>query len=1474
MEEEIIETIEEETFDYSKLRYILKDGYVCHASLGASIICDLGECTEYNGDIPDGYETIVEWYDEEIDKLNAWKVVNGNLVFDEQKYEELQTKCKLEEELNSCASKKYVNDKLSKSTTIFDDNMCSISNDLHILNSNDAEIPEIIIEGTGDVKTNNDGYIEDARSVPVKSDFIYGMSIQEINSGKNLLPFIKKESETINGVTFTQVYNSNGSLAYVNIEGTATATTTYRYYGVDTITPQKTFDTPVKIGIGQTGSDTTFGMVVWGLNSSGGNIGKVIYDETYYEAGLQLAGIGLRVFSGATVDIKMYPMISLDGGEYEPYTNGTIPNPDFPSEIVNVEGVRNLWKPIETSQTINGITLTTHEDGSFDLSGTSTANANFTWFVPIEEVDVENGEYYCLHANQPLPSVNSRFEAFNGTSWLIALIGISGTTYSTSSQLTRPDKVTRYRYLIQVVSGRTVDYKNVKIQLEKGKIEHTQVPYGSNYLVQKICGKNLYNKDTITKNYQVTSSGSFTSNSVYDTTDFIDVEKNIVISFDGKTTNYNKMAVAEYDKDYNFITRQVNDDTTLLEQKFTLNSNTKHIRYSYRNDVGMSNFQIEVGDKATKKEEYKETLIIYDLQGNWLGENGDTKDNVEPISGALTKKLQERIFDGTEGWTYASNGSYFYLIMNDLKINAIVKSNYYTSIAFADGYNKRVDYGITGHNTYSRLCIRNKDITSVDDWKTYLQELNANGNPLKIQYELLEPQTIQLEPTEIILYEGINNIYTESNVDVEEVDITYAAQKTTFLDGLKVHISNDNILPIETINQSLNGLDMAINEDKSISLNGTTKNDTEFILNGSIDNIDPIFMLSKFNDFIVSGLTDDVKLNLYSNDGTNRELVYSGSNGDLRFDDSKIITCATLSVVSGKTLKIKIKPMITLDYIDYVEGKRNDLIDIPITELNHNEYLKIDRDYVKLCDSEDETELKVINTLKSFNPNTLIQLNDDRLKLATRYFTNQYINERLAKIEVEQDGITSKVSAMYDFTKEVKGNNSIILEDVQLNGLLKIVLKGNIIPPFPSENLFPSTNLYPVSTGLIFDTEEGTIRVNLPIDYLAELDGICDEFVWEMIYDNENKKYIPSTKIIRRIDLIDGVKTIRDEEEIIDLGLFEINIPEGTTKVYVEQYEEIEMFIRYSMINAVLAPYSTKAETETKIEQTATAITQEANAKIEGVDKELNAKLEVKVNTKDLISEINASADVINLTSDRLIIDSTNFKLDRTGLATMKDVYIDGGDISMKGQGESKVTIVDELVNYKTTLAGSSLKVQVGQEFNSTDYSFIEPGVVDICSDNYRMMMASATIYTFANNNRTISINGSSGDINAVGNITGANISSDRRLKENIKDSELNALNVINNIKVKSFDWKDKNKKHVEAGFIAQEVEKIDENFVIKAEVENKDNETIDYQYYINVLPIVATLTKAMQEQQKIIEDLQKEIKELKSSFLVKGDEE
>ena len=116
------------------------------------------------------------------------------------------------------------------------------------------------------------------------------------------------------------------------------------------------------------------------------------------------------------------------------------------------------------------------------------------------------------------------------------------------------------------------------------------------------------------------------------------------------------------------------------------------------------------------------------------------------------------------------------------------------------------------------------------------------------------------------------------------------------------------------------------------------------------------------------------------------------------------------------------------------------------------------------------------------------------------------------------------------------------------------------------------------------------------------------------------------------------------------------------------------------------------------------------------------------------------------------------------------------------------------------------------------------------------------------------------GNLSVEGNVYANNISSDRRIKNNIKDCTTSALDIINKIQHKEFDKKDDG-KHYKIGYIAQDMEQIDPNFVIKRP-EDKDK-NIEERYYINELPIIATLTKATQELQKQIEELKQRIENL-----------
>lgn len=67
------------------MRYELcENGYISKAFFG----CYSGSCTLYEGDIPEGYTSLVEWADNA--NIRAYKIVDGNLTYDAERDEELQ----------------------------------------------------------------------------------------------------------------------------------------------------------------------------------------------------------------------------------------------------------------------------------------------------------------------------------------------------------------------------------------------------------------------------------------------------------------------------------------------------------------------------------------------------------------------------------------------------------------------------------------------------------------------------------------------------------------------------------------------------------------------------------------------------------------------------------------------------------------------------------------------------------------------------------------------------------------------------------------------------------------------------------------------------------------------------------------------------------------------------------------------------------------------------------------------------------------------------------------------------------------------------------------------------------------------------------------------------------------------------------------------------------------------------------------
>lgn len=124
----------------------------------------------------------------------------------------------------------------------------------------------------------------------------------------------------------------------------------------------------------------------------------------------------------------------------------------------------------------------------------------------------------------------------------------------------------------------------------------------------------------------------------------------------------------------------------------------------------------------------------------------------------------------------------------------------------------------------------------------------------------------------------------------------------------------------------------------------------------------------------------------------------------------------------------------------------------------------------------------------------------------------------------------------------------------------------------------------------------------------------------------------------------------------------------------------------------------------------------------------------------------------------------------------------------------------------------------------------------------------------------TLSINGR-WNSTSNSNKTIAISSSDIRLKENIIDSAVNALPVINQMKLREFDWKD-HVEHQKIGFVADELQSIDSRLAIGG---GYDENGIMNEKTVDTFYLLGYVVKAIQELSEENKKLKQEILQLKN---------
>ena len=414
-------------------------------------------------------------------------------------------------------------------------------------------------------------------------------------------------------------------------------------------------------------------------------------------------------------------------------------------------------------------------------------------------------------------------------------------------------------------------------------------------------------------------------------------------------------------------------------------------------------------------------------------------------------------------------------------------------------------------------------------------------------------------------------------------------------------------------------------------------------------------------------------------------------------------------------------------------------------------------------------------------------------------------------------------------------------------------------------------------TGTIY--ENRCIDYELPDDLLIEPNsGTYDEFY--LGYDEQ------ICQVTKRCEYnADGSVSLLANEIINSYTFPSILLTDGDYKIELLGYDHGYMSMRLMAQNIYTSQFATKAELTSTINQTATEITTNVSetyetkqnaqtnySQINQTATNLSTVVGTKVGKNEVISEINQSSEAvtinanrislngktINLTSDNTTITSNNFNVDKYGNMTCANANITGGQVNVTaGEQDAiiKITKTNEGTYYSAYTAGGLARYSKGTQIVGFG------NVLDLLAGG-----TSAATMWFASTNNNLQLEISNNHIylkrgnSNVTSITTDSVSSPtitqtskEENKKNFEKYNNSAIETIKNVDIYKYNLKeerDNDKKHI--GFV------IGQNFNYSEEITSKNNDGVDLYSFTSLC------CKAIQEQQEEIEQLKKEIKEMK----------
>ena len=519
--------------------------------------------------------------------------------------------------------------------------------------------------------------------------------------------------------------------------------------------------------------------------------------------------------------------------------------------------------------------------------------------------------------------------------------------------------------------------------------------------------------------------------------------------------------------------------------------------------------------------------------------------------------------------------------------------------------------------------------------------------------------------------------------------------------------------------------------------------------------------------------------------------------------------------------------------------------------------------------------------------------------------------------------LNSKIQDIADITTSGESSYAIVNLD-NVNESQPIMIKvypnmSNISYLYPRNNLFPSDTLYMPQRTIQFKNTSTNeyFYYELFDDLLFYDENTYDEFYWD--FDTQ------TIQITKRCEYnADGSVGVLDNEQVLtrpfpteeefylSTGNYEIRllgysygyikVRAMASNIYTAQFATRSELSQTAgnIRTEVAAQYATKTEAQqlnSKIDQTATSITSSVSATYETKTNaetnyealsssitqtatSINQQVSQKVGNNEIISKINQTPETITIDANKINIYGMITAINNDGSTTINGNKITTGTITSNQVNSSIITTSNfsaQNINAGKITSGTLTSRAINN--GSGTFSVTTGGYLTAVSGKFGQWtlnntgLSSNDCHIYPSQLGFRASNGTGGFVSQPWWKVGlaAQLASDKRLKENIKNLDYKYDKFFDELKPITFSWKDKeqfdDKSHI--GFIAQDIEKslnnnnLDLNVVFKGKHEKYLNIDKRELIALNTWQI-QMLKQQVKMQQEQIDLLKEEIEKLK----------